>query len=111
LQIVRDIIDIFGLELGDDDWLGFFERASVASATAMVTASTVSAVSTASSAVSSAVPSAIPSSSSAAIAMLGPVQIDVDLSSFFNGCGKGHQTNECDLIINSQYNKIKIDFQ
>jgi hypothetical protein len=29
---------------------------------------------------------------SAAIAILGHIQIDVDLSSFFNGCGKGHQT-------------------
>jgi hypothetical protein len=53
--------------------------------------------------------SAVPSSVSADIAMLGPVQIDVDLSSsFFNGCGKGHQTNECDLIIDSKYNKIKL---
>jgi hypothetical protein len=99
LQIIRDIIDVFGLELGDDDWLGFFERASVAPATAMVTA--------ASSAVSAA-PSAVPSSVSAAMAMLGPVQIDVDLSSFFNGCGKGHQTNECDLIIYSKYSQIKL---
>jgi hypothetical protein len=88
------------LELGDDDWLGFFERASVAPATAMVTAAS-SAVSAAS--------SAVPSSVSTAMAMLGPVQIDVDLSSsFFNGCGKGHQTNECDLIIYSKYNQIKL---
>jgi hypothetical protein len=53
----------------------------------MMTASTT--VSTASSTESSAVPSPV----STAMAMLGPVQIDVDLSSsFFNGCGKGHQT-------------------
>jgi hypothetical protein len=51
LQIIRDIIDVFGLELGDDEWLGFFERASVAFATAMMTASTTE--SAASSAVSS----------------------------------------------------------
>jgi hypothetical protein len=77
LQIIRDIIDVFGLELGDDDWLGFFERASVASATA-----TTSAV----------MSTALSSPVSAAIALLGHIQIDVDFSSFFNGCGKGHQT-------------------
>jgi hypothetical protein len=77
LQIIRDIIDILGLELGDDEWLGFFERASVAP----VPATTSALMST-----------AMSSPVSAAIAMLGPVQIGVDLSSFFNGCGKGHQT-------------------
>jgi hypothetical protein len=160
LQIIRDIIDVLGLELGDDEWLGFFERASVASATAMPAASpsmssiallchvlisrdgdlmnrvdiwtpilfsnilignldcdwfeyliyratlaspasvvTSSAVASATAMVTAApstvssMSSAVPSSSSAYIAMLGPVQIDVDLSSsFFNGCGKGHQT-------------------
>jgi hypothetical protein len=83
LQIIRDIIDILGLELGDYEWLGFFERASVASATAMVTTSTTT---------STVMATAMSSPVSAAIAMLGHIQIDVNLSSFFNGCGKGHQT-------------------